>query len=194
MSMPSAAACVGVEGDAHFVLAAAVGIRLGDARDAFDAGLHDFAHEVGVAGHRPLIARLAGQREPGDLRAETVLAGVDARLRDVGRIARHLVEAVDDLDQRALQVGVDGEHQVDIAATTRGRGLHFLEPRNAAQGIFLRLDDLRFDFLGRRRAPAGADLDERLLHVRDHLNGQADHRHGAHQHNQQYGSDDRDRI
>ena len=153
---------VRVEGDADFAFASAVDLGACDTGYALEPRLD---HLLGVVLVTLDVAGVpfAGARdEPGDGTA-VAADGVDDRLVGVLGIARNAVEAVEDLNEAAAQVVPDHELDGHLALAALGLGDDAVHPRQPAQHLFLRLDDLRLDLLGSGGAPRGADGDLRPL-------------------------------
>ena len=74
------------------------------------------------------------------------------------------------------------------------KGLDLLQPGEAAQRPFLRLDQLGFDFGGRCGAPAREDRDDRLFDVGEELHRQLDEAHDAEHDDEADADGDADRA
>ena len=163
---------VGIKGDPELPLAAAIDLRAGHARHALKTRLHDLFNIIFVGLDRSFIARRGLDDEPGD--GPRVLPDRrDRRLGGVSGIIGDLIEPVHHLDQGAPHVHIDREAQIDLGPPLKGLRANLGQARQAAQHIFLDLDDLGLHLIGRGRAPVGGDRDLRLLDLGGKLDGQA---------------------
>ena len=180
---------VGIEGDADLLLTPAAHLGHGHARHALEAVLHHFLDKILIGGDVAVVARQGLENEPGD-GAAVAAHCADDRLVRIGRIARHAVETVENLQQGAPQIRANGKGDTDLAGPALRLGEYADGAGETTQGILLRLDDLGFHLLGRRGAPVGGDADLRLLYLGRQLHRQAAQADGAEQHGQQHRHDD----
>jgi hypothetical protein len=81
-------------------------------------------------------------------------------------------QIVDDIEFGGLDVGANGKAQVDKALPATNEGTDIGQPRRVHEHIFLRLDNVGFHFLGRRRTPEVGNRNLRFFDIRQQLDRQ----------------------
>ena len=112
----------------------------------------------------------------------------------IGGQGRQPVHAPDHIDQGFLHVGVEAEGQGDIGVAGIGEALHLLDAGNALQHLFLRLQNLGFDFARGRSPPTGEDRELRPFDIGEELDRQTIEREHAHQNRDSDPNGDRGRA
>ena len=158
---------VGIEPDAHRIVAAA---EHRDRADALDAAQHVDDVDAGVVGDEQRVARLVGRiqvhdhhqvgRGLGDRHADVAHVGGQPRLRD-----RH---AVLHLHLRRIEIGAEIERHRDREAAVDRRVRRDVEHALDAVDLLLeRRDDGRGDDLGAGARILAGDVDDRRRDIRD---------------------------
>ena len=184
---------IGVEADQHHAIAFAAKVYALHAVNCqqawFNLGI-DNTLEVRDVGTGPRYSRVHEQCCDRKVPA----AYLDFGFAGVGRCCLDVIQRIEDVEHRLLQVGTDVEAEVHVAVSGPHVARHLDHARYLPKRILLGLDDTGFDLLRRRVAPGGIDVNLRILEVRQHLDRQRSDT-GQSQHEQQHGrSEQRGRV
>ena len=182
-----------VDGDLQLALAAAIHVDPGDALHPLQPILHRVLDEITEGVDRAIIAVGALDDEPGD---RVVLGARRAEGRLIGliRIGGDPVQPIGDQEEGAIHILADLELECDAAAAILGARRHLLDALQAAQHLFLLVDDLALDLCGGGTRPAGSDGNDRLSNVGRELDRDSVERDEPKQQRHQHRSDDGDRT
>ena len=168
-------------------LGTAPDVDLGHAGHAGQAGtdvvFDEVPHHVHIETTR--IAFLGEDRVVHE-RVRRERAGEHARLVDVDRVRRHLVERVIDANQRLGDIDAERKVELDRCAARRRRCFEPRQVRDIAQVFFLLDQDFFLDVLRRCAGPRGLHRDRAHLEIGDHL-----HRHPERRQHAEHADDQR---
>ena len=145
---------VGIKGDTYFAWSSAAHLGHGHTTDTLIAGLYNILDKIQIGDNIAIIARQRLDNKPGD--CPTAFAdGTQHRLIGIIRVTAHPVQAIQHINQPALQVSTHGKGNRNAGAATLCRRVHLGHALQATQHLFLWLDDFSLDFLRGRCTPAG---------------------------------------
>ena len=182
-----------VDGDLQLALAAAIDVDPGDPLHPLKPVLNRILDEITEGVDRAIIAIGALDDEPGD---RVVLGARRAERRLIGliRISGNPVQPIGDQQECSIHVLADLELERDAAAAILGARGHLLDALQAAQHLFLFVDDFALDFGRGSTWPAGSDGNDWLSNVGRELDRDSVERDEPKQQRHQHRSDDGDRT